>query len=50
MLRTNSDPKRVEEMIIGLNRLGMTETTIFPDLEGLSREIQAEYEMPLKGF
>ncbi len=50
MLRINSDPKRVEEMIIELNRLGMTETTIFPDLEGLSREIQAEYGMPLKGF
>jgi hypothetical protein len=30
--------------------LGITETTIFPDLEGLSREIQAEYEMALKGF
>jgi hypothetical protein len=25
--------------------LGITETTLFPDLEGLSREIQAEYGM-----
>ena len=50
MLRISSDKKRIEEMIIELNRLGMTETTLFPDLEGLSREIQAEYEMPLKSF
>jgi hypothetical protein len=42
--------EKIESMMKELNRLGMTETTIFPDLEGLSCEIQAEYEMPLKGF
>jgi hypothetical protein len=50
MLRISSDQNRIEEMIRELNRLGMTETTIFPDLEGLSREIQGEYGMPFKGF
>jgi len=51
MLRISSDQEMIkEEMIPELNRLGMTETTIFPDLEGLSREIQAEYKMPLTGF
>ena len=49
-LRISPDQKRIKTMITELNRLEMTETTIFPDLEGLSREIQAEYEMPLKGF
>jgi hypothetical protein len=49
-LRISSNQKRIDEMMIELNRLGITETTIFPDLEGLSREIQAEYEMALKGF
>ena len=48
-LRISREEKRIKEMITELNRLGMTETTIFPDLEGLSREIQVEYEMPLKG-
>jgi hypothetical protein len=41
--------EKIENMMKELNRLGMTETTIFPDLEGLSREIQVEYGMPLKG-
>jgi hypothetical protein len=51
MLRISSDQEMIKKaMIPELNRLGMTETTIFPDLEGLSREIQAEYKMPLKGF
>ena len=49
-LRISGEEKRIKEIIAGLNRLGMTETTIFPDLEGLTREIQAEYDMPLKGF
>jgi len=30
-------------MLFDLNRAGITETTVFPDLEGLSREIQNEY-------
>jgi hypothetical protein len=42
------DPASRTEMTKDLNRAGVTETTIFPDLEGLAREIQAEYEMPLK--
>jgi hypothetical protein len=50
MLRISPDQERIKNMIDELARLGMTETTIFPDLEGLSREIQAEYGMPLKGF
>lgn len=49
-LRISSDQEKIEDMMKELNRLGMTETTIFPDLEGLSREIQAEYGMPPKGF
>ena len=49
-LRISSDQEKIKKMMEELNRLGMTETTIFPDLEGLSREIQAEYGMPLKGF
>lgn len=48
MLRIDSDQKRINSMIEELNRLGMTETTIYPDLEGLSREIQLEYGMVLK--
>jgi len=49
MLRISPDQEMIKNMIDELARLGMTETTIFPDLEGLSREIQAEYGMPLKG-
>ncbi|MGD0232893.1 MAG: FRG domain-containing protein [Syntrophorhabdales bacterium] len=49
-LRITSDAEEIKNVTEALNMLGMTETTIFPDLEGLSREIQAEYKMPLKGF
>jgi hypothetical protein len=31
-----------------LTRSGITETTLFPDLEGLSREIQEENKMKVK--
>jgi hypothetical protein len=34
-----------DEITKDLETLGITETTLFPDLEGLSREIQAEYGM-----
>jgi hypothetical protein len=47
VLRITSDQGMIKNMIKELTRLGMTETTIFPDLEGLSREIQAEYDMTL---
>ena len=43
MLRISPDLEMIKNIIKELTRLGMTETTIFPDLEGLSREIQAEY-------
>ena len=36
-----SDMKTLEEIRDDLRLLGITETTVFPDLEGLSREIQA---------
>ena len=49
-IRIASDAGNITEMRKELNRAGVTETTIFPDLAGLSREIQAEYEMPLKSF
>jgi FRG domain-containing protein len=49
-LRISRDKQRIKEMITELNRSGITETTIFPDLGGLSREIRVEYEMPLKSF
>lgn len=49
-LRITSNKAEIDGMMTELNRLGITETTIFPDLEGLSRELQAEYGMPLKGF
>jgi hypothetical protein len=42
------DPAKTTELTKDLNRAGVTETIIFPDLEGLAREIQAEYDMPLK--
>jgi len=48
-LRITSDEEEIKNITKQLNILGMTETTIFPDLEGLSRELQAEYRMPLKG-
>lgn len=48
-LRISPTQEEIRNMTAELNILGMTETTIFPDLEGLSREIQAEYGMPLKG-
>jgi len=43
-------PDKVTAIKEDLTLAGVTETTIFPDLEGLSREIQAEYGMPLGGF
>jgi diaminopimelate decarboxylase len=43
MLRISPDREKITNMMEEMNRLGITETTIFPDLEGLSREIQAEY-------
>jgi hypothetical protein len=49
-IRIASDKSKLTEMTKDLNYAGVTETTIFPDLEGLSREIQAEYGMPLKSF
>jgi hypothetical protein len=48
-IRITSDDQEIEAMTKDLNRAGVTETAIFPDLEGLSREIQAEYKMPLRG-
>jgi hypothetical protein len=42
------NPAERSKMLEDLNRAGVTETIIFPDLEGLAREIQAEYKMPLK--
>ena len=47
-LRISPEMATIESMTKELSMMGMTETTIYPDLEGLSREIQAEYEMPLK--
>jgi hypothetical protein len=41
--RIAADPTTIRKMLLQLNKLGITETTIFPDLEGLAREIQAEY-------
>ena len=29
--------------------LGVTETTIFPDLEGLARELRREYQLDARG-
>ncbi|HXX33978.1 MAG TPA: FRG domain-containing protein [Thermodesulfobacteriota bacterium] len=49
-LMISSDQEKIRNIMKELNRLGMTETTLFPDLEGLSREIQAEYDMPLKSL
>lgn len=49
-IRIASDAKNITEMTKDLNRAGVTETTIFPDLQGLSREMQAEYGMPIKYF
>jgi len=43
MFRVSSNLEKIKNITTELNRLGITETTIFPDFEGLSREIQAEY-------
>jgi hypothetical protein len=37
--------KEIDDIRNDLAMLGITETTLFPDLEGLSREIQAEYDI-----
>jgi hypothetical protein len=43
-----TDTKQLREIRAELTTLGVTETTLFPDLEGLSREIQAEYHMKVR--
>jgi len=43
MLKISANPRKISNMVDELSRLGVTETTVFPDLEGLSREIKAEY-------
>ncbi len=42
------DKDKIKEIRHDLKISGITETTLFPDLEGLSREIQEEYEMKVK--
>jgi hypothetical protein len=42
------DKKKIKKLIKDLQILGITETTLFPDLEGLSRELQEEYKMRVK--
>ncbi len=42
------DKKKIKKLIKDLRILGITETTLFPDLEGLSRELQEEYNMKVK--
>ena len=41
-------PDSIDGVITELTRAGVTESTLFPDLEGLAREIKAEYGMLLK--
>ncbi len=48
LCKVRINPVERAKMLKDLNRAGITETIIFPDLEGLAREIQAEYEMPLE--
>jgi len=43
-----ADMKELDDIRNELAILGITETTLFPDLEGLSREIQAEYDMKVR--
>ena len=40
-----TDAGELEEIRRELGLMGITETSVFPDLEGLSRELQAEYDM-----
>jgi hypothetical protein len=47
ILITSSEDE-IEQIREELEILGITETTLFPDLEGLSREIQAEYKMKFR--
>ena len=35
--------KEREDVMVGLRACGVTETTIFPDLDGLAKELVAEY-------
>jgi hypothetical protein len=42
------DKDEIKEIKKNLKMSGITETTLFPDLEGLSREIQEEYDMKVK--
>ncbi len=43
-----ADKEEVAKIRHDLKISGITETTLFPDLEGLSREIQEEYDMKVK--
>ena len=41
----DADQREVEFLQLQLTFLGITETTIFPDLEGLARELRLEYHL-----
>jgi hypothetical protein len=43
MARIVGDEDAIERWRWHLSLLGVTETTIFPDLEGLARELRFEY-------
>jgi hypothetical protein len=43
-----SDAGELKRIGMDLKLSGITETTVFPDLEGLSREVQSEYDMKVR--